>query len=292
MFSILRRRWVLIALSSAALLVAIDYVDVGLEASLHDAFLGFSPLGFDLGWLVFASTVLVASWNVTSYATKSQELRYGRIVSFGIGLIASGWVTSNILIGRDGFIYRIGPFLIPCGYVLVGAGLYRLATKTLRNGEQGTSLNSSLATRRLLITAAFGIGLEALAYLPALRDSSSSYLIVFDTAARAAGIGVIGIVLLVAAGRRGASSAPLAALGVGLLVVMTGVGLLAVPPSVVLRHWRSLFLLSGLLTGTGYFIVGVTAAYVAVRTEHPRDGQVIGERDLRLRATPEGLWVG
>jgi uncharacterized integral membrane protein len=296
MFSIFRRRWVLIAVSSAVFLVSIQYLTIGLGSSLRNPFLDVYPLGTDLGWLVLAFTVVFASWHIKPHVNDSglvddRELRYGRVVSVGIGVIALGWATSTVLIGRDEFIRRIGPYLIPLGYMVIAGALLRLATKSAHHGEQRTSRSYPVATRRLLIAAGFGIGVEAVAYLPALRDAPSWLLIVSYTAGRAAGFGVVGVVLLVAARQR-ASWAPLAAIGIGLLVVMTGTGLQAVAEAVLPWQWHWPISLSFFLTGTGYFVLAVTAAYAAVRTESPRGSRRRIAHEVRTRVTPERLWVG
>ena len=254
------------------------------------------PLGTDTGWFVLALTLLIASWKARSEPTGNtavdhRDLRYVRAVSIGVALVALGWQISTILIGNDEFIRRIGPILIPTGYLVIALTLWRLAVRSASHSAQGDSSNSPLKATQLLLAAGLGVALEAVAYVPALRGSSSWLGIASFCSACPVGIGVLGVGLLVAAKRGMAPSAPLAVLGVGLLVVIMGMGLIEAAELAVPGQWRWPISLGSFSTGTGYVILALTAAYSAPRTgrrtfsrrRDPYDGSPVVE--------PQGLWV-
>ncbi len=295
MFSILRRRGVLVVLSCAALLVASDYFGLGVWSILPNSSLTLAPLGTDAGWLVLAITLLIVSWKGGSEPTGNTVVGHGslwyvRVLSIGVALLALGWQISTVLIGSDEPIRRIAPIPTPIGYLVIAITLWILAVRNASHGAHGDSGHSPIKAPQLLVAAGVGIAIEGVAYVPLWRDSSWLGFISF-TSAQPVGMGILGVVLLVAAKRRMAPSAPLAVLGIGLLVVMAGTGLTEAGQLAVSWQGRWLISLGLSLTGTGYVILALTAAFAAFGTRRRTVSRRRQPYERSPLVEPQGLWV-
>jgi len=146
MLAILRRRWFMVALSSAAFLIAIDYLSVGLGGfGVADGPLFLSSFGLGFGWILLASSVLIAQRRLR-LETSGFILDYRRdrhftgMIAVGAGLIALGMrADSTILVTQ----FRLARFVllgcVAAGYALIAVAVLTLARAMSHEEQIGRS---------------------------------------------------------------------------------------------------------------------------------------------------------
>jgi hypothetical protein len=188
--------------------------------------------------------------------------------------------------------FQFDRYLVPgcyaAGYALVALAVLVLA-KAMSHEEQSGRMNRSTQDRHLLVIGGTGIAVGALPYLfemvPGVLGGIPHVALFEIDAASAA---VISVALLASAMRKVRSAGPLAAVGLGFVVIAMGRALEGL--------WS--FGLAGfnlvraglVLIGLGYIAIVVGAGIVATRTRsRPASSRL---PDDRIQPTEvEGLWA-
>jgi hypothetical protein len=293
MLAILRRRWFMVALSIGAFLIAVDYLSTVLQGIAVEGPLIVSSFGVALGWILLASTVLIASGRLRGYEANGFVLDYRRdrrltlTTAVGVGLIALGAsVDSTSLLA-----FRFDRYLVPgcyaAGYAIVALAVLVLA-KAMSHEQRIGPINRSIQGRHLLVIGGAGIAVGALPYLfemvPSVFGGIPRVALFEINAASAA---VIGVVLLASALRDVGATGPLAAVGLGFLVIAMGRAIEGVWFFSLTSF--DLIRVGLVLTGLGYMAIVVGAGIMATRTG-TRSASRLPDDSIQP-AEVEGLWA-
>jgi hypothetical protein len=246
-----------------------------------------------LGWIVLASSVLIARRRLRVHEANGFVLDYRRdrrltsTTAVGLGLIALGATIDSTSLLTFQFARYVVPGCYAVGHALVALAVLVLA-KTMSHDEQIGRSNRSIQGRHLLVIGGVGIAVGALPYLFEMVPSvfgGIPRVALFEI--QAASAAVIGVALLASAMRKVGSPGPLAAVGLGFLVIAVGRAIEGV--------WFygltgfGLIRVGLVLIGSGYIAIVVGAGIVAARTKSRSPSRL--PDDSIQPAEVEGLWA-
>lgn len=298
MLAILRRRWFMVAVSSAAFLIAIDYLSVGLGDRVVQWPLSlYSSLGLGLGWIVLAASVLIAQRRVTLHDPSGLILDYRRdshfvkAIAVGVGMIALGtFAESTVLVTQFRSARYVLLGCIAAGYAVIAIAALALAKGIGEEQQSGPGRRTSQGSK-LLGTCGIGIALGVLPYLFEMLPNDYRVDGVVPLETQAASAAVICGALLVAAVRKLAWPSTLAAVGFGFGGIAIGRAIEGVWVEGLVGYNRNFLILrlGEMLICSGYIAFGITAAIVAARTKWRTPSRLPGE-GIRSPEV-EGLWA-
>jgi hypothetical protein len=292
--AVLQRRGVLIGLFVAATLAAVFYASNGVEVAIRTnppdvlGFLG-SPLVEAIGWIVFASSVLIGARRVRPLGPRDEhssgvnDVRYAKAIGIGLAIVAFGNLINSPNLGTV-FLYDGPLVVIATGYAVIAVTLLAAAAKLRDAGPDPTRL------RALLVTGAVGVALGIIPDLlllsrhPFRAPPTVSPLVVEGL--RAASFGAIGVALLVASSRMKRTRPDSRLIGTGLVVIAIGIAMLGVADE---QYSRKIAVIGIFIVAAGDGVLALTALRAANRSA-PRVDWHVGER-LPEQVEPEPLWA-